>query len=176
MTDPWDDCIFTYMLDFCGINVGKFTVVPWIGGCECNSLRVKPLVPRPKFCPDTIVPRIQLRVIICPNFHVDSSSHQNISEVRGATFSLQPCGHDQLFPTSFCFGNWARLKKGDQARCQIFVCLDFLHPRNSTAGTWKFSWYPIRISFSKGPFSGSMFVLGGVSDFLKNCAFVVLSW
>ena len=29
-------------------------------------------------------------------------------------------------------------------------------------GTWKW-WFPIGISFSKGPFSGSMFVLGGVS-------------
>ncbi len=29
-------------------------------------------------------------------------------------------------------------------------------------GTWKW-WFPIGISFSKGPFSGSMFVLGGVT-------------
>ena len=37
-----------------------------------------------------------------------------------------------------------------------------LHPKKLTAGTWKW-WFPIGISFSKGPpFSGSMFVLGGV--------------
>ncbi len=36
-----------------------------------------------------------------------------------------------------------------------------LHPQKLTAGTWKW-WFPIGISFSKGPFSGSMFVLGGV--------------
>ena len=35
-------------------------------------------------------------------------------------------------------------------------------PQKLTAGTWKW-WFPIGISFSKGPFSGSMFVLGGVS-------------
>ncbi len=33
-------------------------------------------------------------------------------------------------------------------------------PKNSH-GTWKW-WFPIGISFSKGPFSGSMFVFGGV--------------
>ena len=37
-----------------------------------------------------------------------------------------------------------------------------VHPQKLTAGTWKW-WFPIGISFSKGPFSGSMFVLGGVS-------------
>ena len=36
-----------------------------------------------------------------------------------------------------------------------------LHPQKLTAGTWKW-WFPIGISFSKGPFSGSMFVLGDV--------------
>ncbi len=35
-------------------------------------------------------------------------------------------------------------------------------PKNKH-GTWKW-WLPIGISFSKGPFSGSMFVLGGVAE------------
>ena len=36
---------------------------------------------------------------------------------------------------------------------------------NMEPGTWKW-WFPIGISFSKGPFSGSMFVLGGVPEIL----------
>ena len=39
-------------------------------------------------------------------------------------------------------------------------------------GTWKW-WFPIGISFSKGPFSGSMFVLGGVYFLSWNRVFFI---
>ena len=41
-------------------------------------------------------------------------------------------------------------------------------------GTWKW-WFPIGVSFSKGPFSGSMFVLGGVL-FSDRLPYSVLCW
>ncbi len=64
------------------------------------------------------------------------------NEVPQRTAKLITCLHYQL---------WSK-----------YVCLTSgnIHPQ-TLHGTWKW-WFPIGISFSKGPFSGSMFVLGGV--------------
>ena len=48
-------------------------------------------------------------------------------------------------------------------KLQVLLQLDVYTPENYH-GTWKW-WFPIGIPFSKGPFSGSMFVLGGVGLF-----------
>ena len=50
---------------------------------------------------------------------------------------------------------------GGNLRKHLHDFPDVYTPKNQH-GTWKL-WFPIGISFSKGPFSGSMFVLGSVN-------------